>query len=204
MTLKRTTTALIAIAAGIALLAGCSPTSGPQPTASSSSPTPTSNTAGPVDPPKDEAEAVKAAEKAVTQWLVVRGEVNAAGGKNTEPLKTVATGKALDRAIADATQISTGPVLNVDQKNVDGPGKTEGAIKYEPIAAYGQSNDGIENGLVTVNACQDASGYKVFASDGSPAMRPPSDRNKFDYKVIYDAKAKAWLVSDAVSLGQTC
>ena len=184
-------------------MAGCSPTSGPTPT-KSSSPTPTSTSAGPVDPPKSEDEAVKAAEKALTEWFVVRGEVNAAGGKDTARLEKVATGNALTISQNDAKHVATGPILNADQKNVDGPAKTEGAIKYEPISAYGQAYEGVENGLVTVNACQDASGYKVFASDGSPAMTPPSLRNKLDYQVIYDAKAKAWLVFDSVSLNQTC
>lgn len=204
MILKRTITAAATLTVAALLITACSP-AGPQPTPTlTNTPSPTSTARGPVDPPKDEASAVASAEDTLTEWFAVRGEVNAAGGKDTDRLKALSTGAALDRVLADAAQIASGPVLNVDKKNIDGPAKTEGSITYTPISAYGQKNDGIDNGLVTVNACQDASNYKVFASDGSPAMTPPSLRNKFDYQVIYDTKSKTWLVSDSISLNQTC
>lgn len=203
MTLKRTSTALVAIAAGIALLAGCSPTNGPQPT-KSSSPTPTSTSAGPVDPPKSEDEAVKAAEVVLTDWLDTRGTINAAGGKDATALNKLATGKALDLSVNEAKHWANGPILNVDKKNVPGGGHTEGKLAYEPKSAYGQDFEGTPNGLVTVNACQDGSAYKGFASDGTEAMLAPEKRTLVDYQVVYDVKAKAWLVSDVVGLNQPC
>ena len=63
--------------------------------------------------------------------------------------------------------------------------------------------DRVDNGLVTIHACQDASKYKVRASDGSEALRPDA-RTTFDYQVIYDAKSETWLVYNLVGLGQSC
>ncbi|MFH8253028.1 hypothetical protein ACH3VR_21860 [Microbacterium sp. B2969] len=203
MTSKRIITALTAVALSGLLLTGCTTTTGPTPGPSTASATPTPTTGVKVPPPASEDEAIKAADTVLKQYFVTRGEVNAAGGKNTAPLNAVATGKALDVAVKDAERISTGPILNVDQKNIDGPGKTEGAITYERLAAYGQQWEKVDNGLVTIHACQDASKYKVWASDGSEALRPDA-RSLFDYQVIYDTKSETWLVYNLVSLGQSC
>ena len=150
-----------------------------------------------------EDEAITAAETVLTQYFVTRGEVNAAGGTDTAPLEAWATGRALEVAVNDAAGIAEGPILNVDQVNVEGPATTEGAIKYETVASYGQEWEGIENGLVTINACQDASEYKVWASDGSEAMRPEA-RSTFDYQVVYDSESETWLVYNLISLGESC
>jgi hypothetical protein len=203
MTSKRIITALTAVALSSMLLAGCTTTNGPTPTPSTSSATPTPTTGTKVPPPANEDEAISAADAVLKEYFVTRGEVNAAGGTDTTPLKAVATDKALDVAVKDAERISTGPILNVDQKNVEGPGKTEGAIKFETVSAYGQKWEEVENGLVTINACQDASEYKVWASDGSEALRPDA-RSTFDYQVIYDTKTETWLVYNLISLGQSC
>ena len=202
MSIKRI--AIAGIFAAALTLTACTGTGNPNPTGSTSStPTPTSTAGTKVPPPASEDEAIKAAESTLTEFFVTRGEVNAAGGTDPSPLEALATGKALDVAVKDATYVATGPVLNVDQVNIDGPATTEGAIKYETVTAYGQPWEEVENGLVTVNACQDASDYKVFASDGSEALRPDA-RSTFDYQVIYDSERETWLVYNLISLGESC
>lgn len=203
MNITRTLTAATALVAATLLIAGCTTEAGPEPTPTQSSAAP-EETRGPVAAPESEEEAIEAAESVLTEWFEVRGEVNAAGGTDTAPLEDLSTGAALERVLADAKQISEGPQLNVDGENIEGPAKTEGAITYEAVAAYGQEWEGVENGLVTVNACQDLSNYKIFASDGSAGMQPENKRTTFDYQVIYDADRQAWLVYDLISLGETC
>ncbi|MFF8188777.1 hypothetical protein ACF044_16105 [Microbacterium sp. NPDC016588] len=202
MSIKRI--AIAGIIAAALTLTACTGTGNPNPTASpSNTPTPTSTAGTKVPPPASEDEAIAAADSVLTEYLVARGEVNAAGGTDTSSLEVLATGKALDVAVRDAAYVAEGPVLNVDQVNVEGPATTEGAIKYETLSAYGQPWEDVENGLVTINACQDASEYKVFASDGSEALRPDA-RTTFDYQVIYDSERQTWLVYDLISLGESC
>lgn len=203
MNLTRTLTAATALVAATLLIAGCTTEAGPKPTPSQSSAAP-EETRGPVAAPESEEEAIEAAEAVLTEWFEVRGEVNAAGGADTAELEELSTGTALERALADAKTIVEGPLLNVDGENIEGPIRTEGAITYETKTAYGQEWEGTENGLVTINACQDGTDYKLFASDGSEGMRPEELRTTFDYQVIYDADAQAWLVYDLISLGETC
>ncbi|MBF0816276.1 hypothetical protein E4U02_07620 [Microbacterium paludicola] len=207
MKLNRTTVASITLGAiALGLLTGCT-TSAPQATESPSpTPTPTETARGPVAPPESEEEAIEQADAVLTEWFETRGAVNATAGTalDTAPLEELSTGRALEFSVNDATQISTGPILNVDEVNVEGPGTSEGAMTFETRNAYGQEWEGIENGLVTINACQDASDYQVYASDGSEAMMHPDPRQLFDYQVVYDADREAWLVSDLISLGQTC
>ena len=205
MSIKRI--ALAGIIAAALTLTACSTGEPTDPTASPTStltPTPTPTATNPKVPaPASEDEAITAAETVLTQYFATRGEVNAAGGTDTAPLEDWATGRALDVAVNDATGIANGPILNVDQKNIDGPGTTEGAIKFETKAAYGQTWEEVENGLVTINACQDASDYKIWASDGSVAMRPDA-RSTFDYQVVYDSETETWLVYNLISLGESC
>ena len=202
MSIKRI--AIAGIIAAALTLTACTGAGNPNPTASpSNTPTPTSTAGTKVPPPASEDEAIAAADSVLTEYLVARGEVNAAGGTDTSSLEVLATGKALDVAVRDAAYVAEGPVLNVDQVNVEGPATTEGAIKYETLSAYGQPWEDVENGLVTINACQDASEYKVFASDGSEALRPDA-RTTFDYQVIYDSERQTWLVYDLISLGESC
>lgn len=203
MTTKRIVTALAAVALGSALLAGCTPSANPTPKPTESTAAP-EETRGPVAPPESEEDAIKAADAVLTEWFEVRGEVNATGGTDTAPLEELSTGKALEATLNDAAHIASGPQLNVDGENIDGPVTTEGAITYETVTAYGQEWEGTENGLVTINACQDGSDYKVFASDGSAGMQPENQRLTFDYQVIYDAERQAWLVYDLVSLNEPC
>lgn len=203
MNLTRTLTAATALVAATLLIAGCTADAGPKPTPSQSSAA-AEATREPVAPPANEEEAITAAESVLTEWFEVRGEVNAAGGTDTAPLEELSTGNALDIAVRAAEEVSTGPLLNVDKENIDGPIKTEGAFTHEMIGAYGQEWEGVGNGLVTINACQDASDYKLFASDGSEGLRPENLRNVFDFQVIYDADREAWLVYDIVNLNETC
>ncbi|WP_102191304.1 hypothetical protein [Microbacterium aurantiacum] len=202
MILKRTIAAAATFTVAALLMTACAPAAveTPKPTQTTAAP----ETMAPVAPPESEEEAVAAAEEVLTKWFEVRGEVNAAGGTDTEQLEALSTGTALERVLADAEQIANGPLLNVDEVNIDGPIKTEGAITYESKSAYGQEWEGVENGLVTINACQDGTDYKLFASDGSEGMRPAELRTTFDYQVIYDASREAWLVYDLISLGETC
>lgn len=203
MNLTRTLTATTALVAATLLIAGCTTEAGPTPTPTQSSAAPV-ETRGPVAPPESEDEAIEAADAVLTEWFEVRGEVNAAGGTDTAPLEDLSTGNALDVGLKTAAEVSTGPLLNVDMQNIEGPIQTEGAFTHEMIGAYGQEWEGVENGLVTINACLDGSDYKLFASDGSEGMRPENLRNVFDFQVIYDADRQAWLVYDLITLDETC
>ena len=198
---------LLAAAAliGALTLAGCTtPQGNVTPTRSTSTPTPTP-TPTEAAPPADEAEALTAADAVLTEWFKVRGEVNAAGGTDTAPLEELSTGRALDVALESAARIATGPLVNVDGQSIDGPSTTEGQITYETIAEYGQEWNGTPNGLVTINACQDSTGYKITTNDGKPAMVDPNNaRLVYDYQVVYDTERKAWLVYDLINTGATC
>lgn len=197
---------LLAAAAliGALTLAGCTtPQGNVTPTRSTSTPTPTP-TPTEAAPPADEAEAITSATAVLTEWFKVRGEVNAAGGTDTALLDQVATGMALVIAQDDAKRIANGPILNVDGANIEGPSTTEGQLTFEPIASYGQVWNEIENGLVTINACQDATGYKVTTNDGTPAMTPAEQRQTFDYQITYDAERKVWLVYNSIVIGEPC
>lgn len=191
--------------AGALTLAGCTGTQPPvsSPSVSTSeTPTPTPTA---FEPPADEAEAIAAATATLTKWFEVRGEVNAAGGTDTAPLEELSIGRALSVAVDSATRIATGPLVNEDNISVDGPSTTEGQITFEMIAAYGQERDSIPNGLVTINACQDSTGYKITTNDGKPALTDPNNaRLVYDYQVVYDASKKTWLVFDLINVGTKC
>ena len=205
MTSKRLITALTAIALSGMILAGCTSTAAPTPGPSTTSPTPTPSTGTKVPPPANEDEAIASAKDVLTKWFKVRGEVNAAGGTDTTPIESLSTGRALTVAVESANRIATGPLVNEDNVSVDGPSTTEGQITFETIAAYGQERSGVENGLVTINACQDSTGYKIITNDGKPALVDQNNaRLVYDYQVIYDAEKQAWLVSDLINTGSKC
>ena len=201
---KRTLTAVASLIAGMVLLAGCSPTPAPTTSATPAASTTPTPTATPVGPPASEADAIAAAEIVITRLLTAYSEIGGKGGTDTAPLKELATGSALDQELVSANRKLNGPLLNEDNVSVDGPSTTKGTITYEKIAAYGQENQGVPNGLVTVNLCKDLSNYFITTADGKPALRPQSLRNKFDYQVTYDSERKSWLVSNEVDLGQSC
>lgn len=206
MSIKRTATAAGIFLAAALTLTACStgeptdPTTEPSETA-----TPTPTAAATYAPPANEAEAITAAEDAITRLLEAQSEINAAGGEGAERYEDLATGNGLDVYQGNADAIANGPYANEDGENVDGQSTSEGIIVFEEETAYGQELNGIENGLVLLPGCLDISGYTVTTADGKPAYRPDSDRNKVEFQVSYDADRKLWLVSDLIEFpGETC
>lgn len=205
MTTKRIITALTAIAISGVLLAGCTTTGEPSPTATTASPTPTptaSSITG--EAPADEAEAIDKAKATIDLLLATQAEISAAGGTDASAYEAVATGRALQEFQEDALRISEGPILNVDGENVEGQATVEGSLVFEPTTAYGQEWGTVANGLVIVPGCLDGSKRKITTADGKPAMQNPNPRNEVEFHVIYNAETKTWLVNDRISLGTTC
>lgn len=197
--------ALAGIIAASLALAGCTGNPAPAPSTPSSTPTPTSTALNtPVDAPKTQNDAIEQAQTVLATWYKVRGEVEAAGGTNTEPLKQLSTGQALQTAEDSASRIANGPLLNEDGKSISGSSKATGALTFTPSTAYGQKWNGVNNGLVTIDGCQDASNRHVTTHDGKPAMKSPNPRIKLEYQVSYDIKSKLWLVLKQVDLQATC
>ncbi|PPG77500.1 hypothetical protein C5D98_15060 [Rathayibacter rathayi] len=198
---KRRTGPLLIGAAlvGVLALAGCTPdAAGPTttPTTTTPTPTPTPTETG-VPAPQSEDEAVDAAEDVIGRYLLVRSQVNAAGGTDTAPLDTVATGTALQIAKDDAARIVT------DKNTVSGQ------LKFERISAYAgdlQSPDGTITpfGSATVTGCQDGSEYKLFNADGSAAQQPTNLRNVLEFTAIWEPSDGTWLVQNVVATGSTC
>lgn len=206
MTSKRIITALTAVALSSMLLAGCTTTNGPTPTPSTASPTPTATAPTSItgEAPKDEDEAIDKAKATIGLLHDVWEQVDASGGHDADLFEAVATGAMLTTAQQDAARTAEGPILNVDGENVKGQATVTGKLAFEPKTAYGQEYEGVDNGLVIVPGCLDASGRVTTTADGKPAMTNPNPRNEVEYHVIYDAKTKTWLVNDRVSLGTTC
>ena len=205
MTTKRIITALTAIAISGVLLAGCTGTAGPTPTATTGSPTPTptaSSITG--EAPADEAEAIDKAQATIDLLIVTQTEISAAGGTDASAYEAVATGRALQEFQEDALRISEGPILNEDGVNVEGQSTVEGSLVFEPKTAYGQEWESVANGLVIVPGCLDGSNRKITTADGKPAMQNPNPRNEVEFHVIYNAETKTWLVNDRIDLGTTC
>jgi len=205
MSIKRTTTAIVAIAAGLSLLVGC--TAEPAPT---TSPTPTETvepTQAPstVNPPETEDEAIAEAEAAIDRILIAQSEINAASGEGSERYGDLAVGPGLDYFQREALRMANGPVANESGQNVDGPATTEGVVIFEPVTAYGQEWEGTPNGLVIVPGCEDVSGVVLTTSEGTPGYRPESDRSKVEFQVTYDTDRQLWLVSNLIRFqGETC
>ena len=192
---------LISVAlVGILTLAGCTPDV-PTPTnspsaATSTTPSPTPTETG-VPAPRNEDEAVDAAEDVISRYLTVRAEVNAAGGTDTSPLNAVATGAALQKAQDDAGRIAA------DKNTVTGQ------LKFEPMSAYAgnlTAPDGTVTpfGAVTVTGCQDGSGYKLFNPDGSAAQQLANQRNILEFTTIWEPTTGTWLVQNVTATGATC
>lgn len=203
MILKRTLAAAATLTVAALLITACAPQAAPTPTGTST-PTPTSATREPVDPPADEAAAIAEAETTIDLILDEQEKVGNRGGTDTTVYETLATGKGLELFLADAKSLEEGPILNIDGDNVEGQSTAEGRINFTPTSAYGQENDGIENGLVIVPGCLDASERMITTADGKPAMQNPNPRNKVEFQVTYDKEQKLWLVSNRISTGETC
>ncbi len=174
------------------LLSSCSPAQ-PAPTVPSettAAQTPESPTPSPEpmsSAPKSEEEAKSSAESTISKYLTLRGEVNAAGGTDTAPLRSVADGQALIVAEEDAARVAT------DKKT------TSGQLTFEPISSI--VSDITANGVslpfhtVTVTGCQDGSNYNITLADGSEAMRPSSRRSLIAMTVLFDPNFNSWLVN---------
>jgi len=194
-TTTRSAATIASIAIAIGLLAGCTPE--PAPT-NSSTPNPTSSESATGYPaPESESEAVENAERTIATFLKVRGEVNAAGGTDAEPLAELATGPALKLAVDDAARV------------VELGWTTEGALIFEPQSAYAVdlvAEDGASFAFSSVNVtgCQDISEYKIFNADGTPALQPSDKRAILEFNVIWEPTSRLWLVNSVVAPGQTC
>jgi len=198
--------ALVGIIAATLTLAGCTG-GGPTPSSSSPSdtPSPTSTALNnPVNAPKTQNDAIQQAQGVLATWYKTLSSVLVAGGTDTAPLKHLAIQPALQVGLDGADRIANGPLLNADGQSVPGSAKATGEITFAPSTAYGQTWQGVDNGLVTIDGCQDSSNYHITTHDGKPAMRPPHDRIKLEYQVSYDAKTKLWMVSKQVDLQATC
>lgn len=204
MSTKRSIAIAGLIAAALTLTA-CSTGGTPTPTKTTATPSPTSTALNsPVAAPKSQDDAITAAETVLATWYKTWAAVNAAGGTDTAPLKEVSTGQALSVVEDGANRIANGPLLNKDGESINGSATTKGAMTFEPSTAYGQKWQGIENGLVTIDGCQDSTNYHVTTHDGKPAMRRADDRIKLEYQVAYDPKSQLWLVLKQVDLQATC
>jgi len=205
MTTKRIITALTAIAISGVLLAGCTGTGGPTPTASTGSPTPTptaSSITG--EAPADEAEAIDKSEATVELLHDVWEQVDASGGHTPELFDAVATGRMLTEAQNSASRTANGPILNADGDSIEGQATVTGRLEFEQKTAYGQEYEGVDNGLVILVGCLDSSARITTTADGKPAMQNPNLRNEVEYHVVYNAETKTWLVNDRIDLGTTC
>lgn len=190
MSMKRLA-AIGIIAAALTLTACTGGTAGP--TASpTTTPTPTPTTAGPVEPPTSEEEAITAATGVLEQSLILRGEVNAAGGTDTSAYEALMTGAALAKAQAEAA-------LTAENGDV-----TSGAVTVDIGEGYTAEWEGIEFGYVTLPTCTDFSTFVITTSSGSPAPRPEILQIPVDYQVVYLADEKAWKVYDTIVTGDTC
>lgn len=205
MSIKRI--AIAGIIAATLTLAACSSGETADPTTAPSentTPTPTPSVTS-YEPPATEEEAIAAAEETIKRIFEAQSVINAAGGVDASRYEDLAMGKGLEWFTQDATRIANGPLLNEDMENVEGQSSTEGAITFEVETAYGQQLGEIDNGLVLVPGCMDASKYKITTADGKPAFRPDSVRSKVELQVSYDTQRSQWLVSDFIgSSGQTC
>lgn len=197
---RRTLLTVTSLTAGALLLAGCvtTPTDDPTPSSTPSatasptpSPTPTEATA-----PTSDSEAVAAAEEVISRFYEVRGEVNAAGGSDVEPLTQVATENALAVATQDAERIA------VDGKT------TSGALAFTSNEAY--SSDLTDSAgtvypfsAVSVTGCQDGSNYSIRLADGTEPQRP-DPRAEIQITVIFDPAISTWLVQDLRATGAAC
>lgn len=196
---NRRTLAVLAVAtAGVLALAGCTPQDNkptPAPTSASPSPTPTSTTTG-VPAPTNETEAIDGATDGIDRFLAVRGEVNAAGGTQTDRLSEVSTGPALQIALDSAARV------------VEKGWITSGALVFEKQSAYASAvtlADGSSNpfGAAIVTGCQDGSKYTITDGAGNP-VKQPEPRNIIEFTVVYDQPTSSWLVQNAIAPGGTC
>lgn len=192
---KRIALAAGALAIGL-ILTGCAT---PEPTHTTTPPhtmTPTSTpTSTSIAAPKSQDAAVAEGTSAFDRYLKLRATVNAAGGADTTPLETIATGQALTVAKADAGRVAQGKLV------------TKGRLTFSVTSAYASTltagKTKIPYGSANLTGCQDGSGYKIYNSDGSPAQQPKGNY-QLNVIAIYSPTTSSWLVENVVATGKKC
>ncbi|MGC5224516.1 hypothetical protein ACPW96_18275 [Micromonospora sp. DT81.3] len=185
MTTKRTLTALVGFAAGLALLAGCTP-SAPTPSPSvtaieSATPTPTATGGAPTS----EDEAIAAAEAVLVARNEMFDQVAIDGWTDYERLQEVSIGQAYTDALPGfealkaegRTQTGIATLEIIDSVVVPGPNE-------------------VEFGTVAIRACFDPSTREQKLADGSPAPLPSPVRSIKESTVAYFPEQDKWLVTD--------
>jgi hypothetical protein len=210
---RRSSTAAASALLTVLLLTSCttepdatpsSPSSTPVPAPPSStpgvSPSPSRAPGAPVTAPSpaSDEDATTGAAEAVEQFLIVRAQVNAAGGTDTTPLEAVSTGRALALAQQDAAFIAEGMY------------RVEGRLKFDTTTAYAgtlTTADGATSypfASVTVTGCQDGSEYRIFNPDGTPAPQPPDPRSVIELTAIWEPNLGTWMVENGFAKDESC
>lgn len=185
MTTKRTLTVIMGLAAGLALLAGCTPDPTPTPTPTvteSSTPTPTPTAAG---APTSEREAIAAAEATLVKRNELFDQIGIDGWINYERLQEVSTGLAYDQGLPGFEQLKS-------------EGRTQTGISTLEIldSTIAPDQNGIEFGTVSIRSCVDPSTRDQKLADGSPAPLPDPARSIKEASVSYFPEEGKWLVTD--------
>lgn len=185
MTTKRTLTTIVGIAAGLALLAGCTPepTITPMPTITeSATPTPSATSVG---APENEGDAIESAEAILIAYNEAFDQIGIDGWTNYERLQEVATGLAYDQGLPGIEQLRS-------------EGRTQTGISTLEIlsSTIAPNQDGIEFGTVSIRACVDPTTRNQKLADGSAAPLPDPARSVKEASVSYFPDQGKWLVTD--------
>ena len=185
MTTKRTLTTIVGIAAGLALLAGCTPepTITPMPTITeSATPTPSATSVG---APENENDAIESAEATVTAYNETIDQIAITGWTNTDLLQEVSTGLAYSQTLPGFEQLKS-------------EGRTQtGTATLEILdSTIAPDMNGLEFGTVSVRSCFDPSTREQKLADGSPAPLPDPVRSIKEASVSYFPDQGKWLVTD--------
>jgi len=167
-----------AAALAVALvLVGCVPTTSPTSPAPRPSTTPVFAT---------DAEALAAATKAYAAYVRVSDEILADGGNNPERIEQVASGEALDGALAGYSDFRQRGLHSVGDSKVG----HVSLQKFSPESVSGKN-------LVTIYACLDVEGVDVLDQTGTSVVstqRPP--RQTFQVSVDWrESKQQLFVTS---------
>lgn len=185
MTTKRTLTAIAGIAAGLALLAGCTPepTITPTPTITeSATPTPTPTSMG---APESEGDAIEAAEATLIAYNETYDQIGIDGWTNVERLQEVSTDLAYGQVL---------PGFEAARSE----GRTQSGFATLEILGsdIAPNRDGLEFGTVSVRSCFDPTTRNELLANGSPAPLPDPARTIKEASVSYFPDQGKWLVTD--------
>ena len=147
--IARASAAALAVAL---VLVGCVPTTPPASPSPRPSTTPVFAT---------EAEALAAATKAYAAYVRVSDEILADGGNNPERIKKVASGEALDGALAGYSDFRQRGLHSEGDSKID----RVSLQKFSPDSVSGKH-------LVTIYACLDVEGVNVFDQTGTSVVSP--------------------------------